>query len=76
MGECAPFWRFSAASYPDLGEARLDDALLGTKSKAVIGEDTSAGVCTSLSYQLLFSSRRFCMFFSLFYEHEQHCVGC
>ncbi|EEF32568.1 acetolactate synthase small subunit 2, chloroplastic [Ricinus communis] len=44
MGECAPFWRFSAASYPDLGEIRSEDALLGSKSRAVLGDDeTSAG---------------------------------
>ncbi|XP_021659842.2 acetolactate synthase small subunit 1, chloroplastic isoform X2 [Hevea brasiliensis] len=43
MGACAPFWRFSAASYPDLGEIRPNDALLGSKSRAVIGEETSAG---------------------------------
>lgn len=27
LGESAPFWRFSAASYPDLKEATLVDAL-------------------------------------------------
>ncbi|XP_050237888.1 acetolactate synthase small subunit 1, chloroplastic-like [Mercurialis annua] len=44
MGECAPFWRFSAASYPDLGEIRQNDALLGSKSRVVVGEDQmSAG---------------------------------
>ncbi|WCJ21857.1 Acetolactate synthase small subunit 2 chloroplastic [Euphorbia peplus] len=44
MGACAPFWRFSAASYPDLGET-TDNALLESKRVPVIGEDnnTSAG---------------------------------
>ncbi|KDP35124.1 hypothetical protein JCGZ_10658 [Jatropha curcas] len=44
MGEFAPFWRFSAASYPDLGEIRPDDAPLGSKCRVVRGEDdTSVG---------------------------------
>ncbi|KAF2325577.1 hypothetical protein GH714_030701 [Hevea brasiliensis] len=43
MGACVPFWRFSTTSYPDLGEVRPSDALLGSKSRVVIGEDTSAG---------------------------------
>ncbi|XP_065860831.1 acetolactate synthase small subunit 1, chloroplastic-like [Euphorbia lathyris] len=42
MGACAPFWRFSAASYPDLGETRADDALLASKPIPVIGEDTTS----------------------------------
>lgn len=48
MGASAPFWRFSAASYPDLGERRLSDTVLGAKKGAVIREDDmSAGVHTS-----------------------------
>ncbi|KAF9679269.1 hypothetical protein SADUNF_Sadunf07G0122400 [Salix dunnii] len=44
MGASAPFWRFSAASYPDLGEKRLADTVMGAKKEAVIREDDmSAG---------------------------------
>ncbi|XP_073048703.1 acetolactate synthase small subunit 1, chloroplastic-like [Primulina eburnea] len=42
MGESAPFWRFSAASYPDLEIARPDDTVLKTKERTPIrGSDTS-----------------------------------
>lgn len=34
MGESAPFWRFSAASYPDLEEAMSVDALSGVSRQA------------------------------------------
>jgi acetolactate synthase-1/3 small subunit len=48
MGASAPFWRFSAASYPDLGEKRLADTGLRAKKGAVAREDDmSAGVHTS-----------------------------
>ncbi|KAH6770416.1 ACT domain-containing small subunit of acetolactate synthase protein [Perilla frutescens var. hirtella] len=43
MGESAPFWRFSAASYPDL-EAKPASTVSKTIKAADIGEsDTSAG---------------------------------
>ncbi|XP_073284274.1 acetolactate synthase small subunit 1, chloroplastic-like [Primulina huaijiensis] len=42
MGESAPFWRFSAASYPDLENARPDDTVLKTTERTPIrGSDTS-----------------------------------
>lgn len=45
MGESAPFWRFSAASYPDLEEARPVNTVSKTVKETRIGEsDTSAGV--------------------------------
>ncbi|CAI0397002.1 unnamed protein product [Linum tenue] len=44
MGATAPFWRFSASSYPDLGENGAENGLSAVKSRAVITEaDTSAG---------------------------------
>ncbi|PIN11210.1 Acetolactate synthase, small subunit [Handroanthus impetiginosus] len=44
MGESAPFWRFSAASYPDLEQARPVDTVSRTVKETRIGEsDTSAG---------------------------------
>lgn len=46
MGESAPFWRFSAASYPDLEDARPVDIVLQTAEKTSIREsDTSVKVC-------------------------------
>lgn len=46
MGESAPFWRFSAASYPDLEQAMAVDAVLRTaKRKPSEKSETSYGVC-------------------------------
>lgn len=46
MGESAPFWRFSAASYPDLEQAMAVDAVLRTaKRKPSKVSETSYGVC-------------------------------
>ncbi|XP_073149994.1 acetolactate synthase small subunit 1, chloroplastic-like isoform X2 [Henckelia pumila] len=42
MGESAPFWRFSAASYPDLEDARQVDTVLKTIEKIPnVESDTS-----------------------------------
>ncbi|CAI0541072.1 unnamed protein product [Linum tenue] len=44
MGATAPFWRFSASSYPDLGENGADNGFSAVTSRAVITEaDTTAG---------------------------------
>ncbi|XP_057957047.1 acetolactate synthase small subunit 1, chloroplastic [Malania oleifera] len=44
MGESAPFWRFSAASYPDLGEPMPVDAFAGARDRTLNSEpDLSAG---------------------------------
>ncbi|KAK1592500.1 hypothetical protein Q3G72_025868 [Acer saccharum] len=44
LGASAPFWRFSAASYPDLRESMPIDALRGTGNKALVSvTDMSAG---------------------------------
>lgn len=44
MGESAPFWRFSAASYPDL-EVKPANTVSSTVKETQIGEsDSSAGV--------------------------------
>lgn len=49
MGESAPFWRYSAASYPDLEEARIVNTVSKTAKKTRVGElDTSSGVCLLL----------------------------
>ncbi|CAN1731853.1 Acetolactate synthase small subunit 1, chloroplastic [Linum perenne] len=52
MGATAPFWRFCASSYPDLGESGSDNGLSAVKSRTVINDtDTSGGVCSSLILQ-------------------------
>ncbi|XVF84230.1 hypothetical protein PTKIN_Ptkin17bG0009200 [Pterospermum kingtungense] len=44
MGASAPFWRFSAASYPDLQETEPVKALAGARDRSVISEvDVSGG---------------------------------
>lgn len=48
MGEDAPFWRFSAASYPDLREPVPVNALERTRNGSLTSEaETSAGVLIS-----------------------------
>lgn len=37
IGESAPFWRFSAASYPDLGAPNLQKPILGSVDKTFNG---------------------------------------
>ncbi|CAN1833624.1 Acetolactate synthase small subunit 1, chloroplastic [Linum perenne] len=52
LGATAPFWRFSASSYPDLGENWPNDELSAVQHRAVISEtDTSTGVCSFLLIQ-------------------------
>lgn len=49
MGATAPFWRFSAASYPDLKEQAPISVLRGSKKEAMVPQnETTAGVCASL----------------------------
>ena len=45
MGEDAPFWRFSAASYPDLEEINARTSLQAKKTAEYRETDTSVGVC-------------------------------
>lgn len=45
MGESAPFWRFSAASYPDLEAEKPASTVSRRVKETRIGEsDTSVGV--------------------------------
>ena len=53
MGASAPFWRFSAASYPVLQETVPVNALAGARDRSVISEaDVSGGVTIFLSFSL------------------------
>ena len=72
MGASAPFWRFSAASYPDLQETEPVNALAGTRDRSVISEaDVSGGVSISLSFQFDFSLQS--IFFFVF---VRCCIYC
>jgi len=45
MGASAPFWRYSAASYPDLERKTPVNALVGAKNvNSVAKNDTPVGV--------------------------------
>lgn len=59
MGASAPFWRFSAASYPDLeGTNPADSVIAGARDRTVPGEtDAYVGVCASQNISLLLSER-------------------
>lgn len=60
MGETAPFWRFSAASYPDLEETIPVNALVRNVKRPLNGNpSTSPGVW------FLFHSTSECMVFLL-----------
>lgn len=65
MGATAPFWRFSAASYPDLKEQAPVSVLRGSKKGAVVPQnETTAGVCASLLLRLFNFSLKFLAFLS------------
>lgn len=65
MGESAPFWRFSAASYPDLEGTLPVDTHVGARKTTDFGEsDASVGVIICLS--LLWLCMFFCSFLRLF----------
>ncbi|CAN1248035.1 Acetolactate synthase small subunit 1, chloroplastic [Linum perenne] len=52
MGATAPFWRFCASSYPDLGESGSDNGLSAVKSRTVINDTDTSEVCVfSMSIQ-------------------------
>ncbi|TYJ19986.1 hypothetical protein E1A91_A09G229500v1 [Gossypium mustelinum] len=52
MGASAPFWRFSAASYPDLQETVPSNALARATDRSVVSDtDASGGVSISLSFR-------------------------
>lgn len=45
MGASAPFWRYSAASYPDLEGKTAINALVGAKNRNPVGKTvTPVGV--------------------------------
>lgn len=57
MGESAPFWRYSAASYPDLEGAMPVDPFVGKRKTALKGEsDTSVRVSVYIDLYLLILS--------------------
>lgn len=57
MGASAPFWRYSAASYPDLEETMPVDTFVGKIKTTLNGEsDTSVRVCIYIDFYLLILS--------------------
>lgn len=57
MGESAPFWRYSAASYPDLEGAMPVDPFVGKRKTTLKGEsDTSVRVSVYIDLYLLILS--------------------
>lgn len=50
MGASAPFWRFSAASYPDLNEMPTVDGLVGAGDRALLSDTDTVEVCASLRF--------------------------
>lgn len=75
MGASAPFWRYSAASYPDLERTMTVDALAGVENGVInTDSDTSSGVYPSSAY-------RKCLLYILFisFGFLQHVIvvrGC
>ena len=65
MGATAPFWRFSAASYPDLKEQAPVNVLRGSKKGDVLPpNEKPAGVRDSLLLRLLNLSLKLLTFLS------------
>lgn len=65
MGESAPFWRYSAASYPDLEGTMPVDTFVGKRKTTLNGEsDTSVSVCVYIDLYLLIC-RLVCFFCQL-----------
>ena len=51
MGESAPFWRFSASSYPDLEGEIPENTFVETRTKTLNSEsDASVGVGISITF--------------------------
>ena len=78
MGESAPFWRFSAASYPDLDGAMPLDALPRQMNRSFITESELSSRVWHL-YLSIFKQRRHIWFFnakkskfSLLFWHVRH----
>ncbi|XP_052192694.1 acetolactate synthase small subunit 1, chloroplastic-like isoform X1 [Diospyros lotus] len=53
MGETAPFWRFSATSYPDLKETIPSDALLGNLTRPLNGNCSTSSSSSGLQSHTL-----------------------
>ena len=76
MGETAPFWRFSAASYPDLERPLPAKGLVANANQSHNGNvSTSSGVCTFVlprSVCMLFSFLQAC-FLSILFLYRRNC---
>lgn len=64
MGATAPFWRYSAASYPDLEGSMPVGALVGVENRSINSESNiSAGVCNIEGSPYVFHPRQTCQAF-------------
>ena len=69
MGESAPFWRFSASSYPDLEGEIPENTFVETRTKTLNSEsDASVGVGISITFA--------CNLFFLVVQAWQIFLGC
>lgn len=72
MGETAPFWDFSTASYPDLEQPSPTNVLVENANRSLNGNvSTSSKVCTFCSIKevllaIPFLSMPVCFFFLLY----------
>lgn len=78
MGETAPFWRFSAASYPDLEKSMAIDDLAVKANHSLNGDaSTASRVCMFVLlrrfYMLLISLPAWIIIFLLF--RWKHFIG-
>lgn len=70
MGESAPFWRFSASSYPDLEGEIPENTFVETRTKTLNSEsDASVGVGISITFACN-------LFFFLVVQAWQIFLGC
>lgn len=58
MGASAPFWRFSAASYPDLEEnIPVETVVAAAPDRTVKDQTDYAGVCTLIAAFIFYVER-------------------
>lgn len=71
MGETAPFWRFSAASYPDLEKSMADDNLAVKADRSLnVDASTASRVCMFVllrRFYMLFCVDLFVIYMESFY---------
>lgn len=73
MGASAPFWRYSAASYPDLERTVPVDALVGVENGLVNAEsDVSSEVFSSSAFDLISPYQKHLLYSVFFVSHASY----